>query len=254
MFDLSQIATGLATVGMRISGLLLFAPFPGGSGVPVRIKSGLAMVLTFCLFPTYGLGMPEVGVASLVPVALSEMAIGALLGLSLSFVFDAAQMAGQSMGLQVGFSLVNVIDPQSQVETPVLATLHQLIVLLIFLQFDVHHWLLRGLANSFEYLPISSFHLTGAVVERLLHAAGGILLAGVQIAAPMLLATMAADITLGFIAKASQQLQVLFVGMSVKTLLALAVWMAALRFWPAMFERYFARGVALGEQLLQLSR
>jgi len=254
MFDLSQIATGLATVGMRVSGLLMFAPFLGGSGVPLRIKSGLALVLTLCLYPTYGSRMPESSIANVVPLSLSEIAIGALLGLSLNFVFDAAQMAGQSMGLQVGFSLVNVIDPQSQVETPVLATLHQLIVLLIFLQLDVHHWLLRGLANSFEYLPVSTFHLSGAAVEGLLHAAGGILLAGVQIAAPVLLATMAADITLGFIAKASQQLQVLFVGLSVKTVIAMLVWMAALRFWPAIFERYFARGIALGEQLLQLSR
>jgi flagellar biosynthetic protein FliR len=197
---------------------------------------------------------PEIGIGSVVTVALSEMMIGALLGLSLSFVFDAAQMAGQSMGLQVGFSLVNVIDPQSQVETPVLATLHQLIVLLIYLQLDVHHWLLRGLAHSFEYLPVSTLNLSGAVVERLLHAAGGILLAGVQIAAPVLLATMAADITLGFIAKASQQLQVLFVGMSVKTVLAMLVWIAALRFWPAIFERYFVRGINLGEQLLHLAR
>jgi flagellar biosynthesis protein FliR len=49
-------------------------------------------------------------------------------------------------------------------------------------------------------------------------------------------------------------LQVLFLGLSVKTVLAMMVWMAALKFWPTIFERYFARGVTLGEQLLQLSR
>lgn len=253
MLDLSQIAEALATVGMRVSGLLLFAPFLGGSGVPLRIKSGLTLVLTFCLFPARA-HVPDLNAGHLAGDALSEIAIGALLGLSLSFVFDAAQMAGQCMGMQVGFSLVNVIDPQSQVETPVLGTLHQLIVLLIFLQLNVHHWLLRGLANSFDYLPITTFHLSGIAVERLLHAAGGILLAGIQIAAPVLLATMAADVTLGFVAKASQQLQVLFVGLSIKTVLAMVVWVAALSFWPGIFERYFAQGIALGEKLLQLSR
>lgn len=254
MFDLSQLAAGLVTVGMRVSALLLFAPFPGGTAVPAQIKSGLALVLTLILYPVYGAGVTVPTLGNVAVVAMNEMVIGALLGLSLSFVFDAAQMAGQSMGLQVGFSLVNVIDPQTQVETPVLATLHQLVVLLIFLQLNVHHWLLLGLARSFEYLPSSSFHLSGAVVERLLHAAGGILLAGVQIAAPVLLATMTADITLGFIAKASQQLQVLFVGLSVKTVLALLVWIAAFRFWPGIFERYFVQAIGLGEELLHLSR
>jgi flagellar biosynthesis protein FliR len=254
MFDLSQLAAGLVTVGMRVSALLLFAPFPGGAAVPLSIKSGLAMVLTLLLYPVYGIGIATPTLGNVAVVAMNEMVIGALLGLSLSFVFDAAQMAGQSMGLQVGFSLVNVIDPQTQVETPVLATLHQLVVLLIFLQLNVHHWLLRGLARSFEYLPSAGFHLSGMVVERLLHAAGGILLAGVQIAAPVLVATMTADITLGFLAKASQQLQVLFVGLSVKTVLALVIWIAALRFWPGMFEHYFAQGIGLGEELLHLSR
>ena len=254
MIDLSQLGAGLVTVGMRVSALLLFAPFPGGAAVPIQVKSGLGLVLTCLLYPVYGGGVAVPTLGNIAVIAMNEMVIGALLGLSLSFVFDAAQMAGQSMGLQVGFSLVNIIDPQTQVETPVLATLHQLVVLLIFLQLNVHHWLLLGLAKSFDYQPSSSFHLSGAVVERLLHAAGGILLAGVQIAAPVLLATMTADITLGFIAKASQQLQVLFVGLSVKTVLALLIWMAALRFWPGIFERYFAQAIRLGEELLQLSR
>ncbi len=222
--------------------------------MPARIKGGLAMVLTLFLYPIYGTRFALPSLANVAGIALNEMAIGALLGLSLSFVFDAAQMAGQTMGFQVGFSLVNVIDPQTQVETPVLATCHQMVVLLIFLQLNVHHWLLRGMAKSFEYFPAGDFHLAGAAVERLLHAAGGILVAGIQIAAPVLLATMTADITLGFISKASQQLQVLFVGLSVKTALALVVWLAALPFWPGIFERYFAQGITLGEELLHLAR
>lgn len=254
MTDLSQLAAGLTTVATRVSALLLFAPFPGGSAIPMRIKSALAMALTLCLFPTYGMKAGALSFGSLPAIVLNEMTIGALLGFGLAFVFDATQLAGQIMGLQVGFSLVNVIDPQTQVETPVLATLHQLIVLLIFLQLDVHHWLLRGLANSFTYLPPSAFRLSGAVVEQLLHAAGGILLAGIQIAAPVLLATITCDITLGFVAKASQQLQVLFIGLSVKTVLAITIWMAALKFWPAMFERYFTQGIQVGERLLQLAK
>ena len=62
-------------------------------------------------------------------------------------------MAGQILGFQLGYSLVNVIDPQTQVDTPVLSVFHQAVVLLLFLQLGVHRWLLRGLAKSFEYLP-----------------------------------------------------------------------------------------------------
>ncbi len=61
---------------------------------------------------------------------------GLALGLTIQFVFEGAQMAGQVGGFQFAFSLVNVIDPQTQVETPVLSVFHQLVVLLLFLQFE----------------------------------------------------------------------------------------------------------------------
>ena len=234
--------------------MLLLAPFPGGSAVPIRIKAALAMLLTLCLFPTYGMKASVLSVASLTVVVLNQMAVGALLGLSLTFVFDAAQLAGQIMGMQVGFSLVNIIDPQTQVDTPVLSTMHQMLVLLIFLRLDVHHWVIRGTASSFSYLPIGELRVSGSALEALLHGASSIFVSGVEIAAPILCATLLADVGLGFVGKASPQLQVLFLGMSVKTVLALLVWMSALALWPNQFELYFGRAMASSEQLLHLAR
>ena len=47
--------------------------------------------------------------------------------------------------------------------------------------------------------------------------------AGLQIAAPVVVASLFADVALGFIGKASPQLPVLFVGISIKNLLGLAL-------------------------------
>ena len=58
--------------------------------------------------------------------------------------------------MQAGFSLVSILDPQTQADSPVISTFIQLITLVIFLQLNVHHWLLRGLAASFAYLPPGS--------------------------------------------------------------------------------------------------
>jgi len=62
------------------------------------------------------------------------------------------------------------------------------------------------------------------------------------------------DVTLGFLSKASPQMPVLFVGLSFKTLLSLAVFAGTLVLWPSTLERQFAAGVSLGERLLHLSR
>jgi flagellar biosynthesis protein FliR len=254
MMDLSELVSGAVCVGTRVSGVMMFSPFPGGPSVPLQVKAGLTFAITVLLWPVVGATAAMSSPGRLLLSTGSELALGALLGLTVNFVFEAAQLAGHYAGLQVGFSLVNVIDPQSQVETPVLSTLHQLIVLLIFLQLNVHHWLIRGVAKSFEYVPSTTFLVNGLVVTSLLHAAGGIFVAGLQIAAPILIATMMADVALGFVSKASPQLQVLFLGFPIKTLLALVVWMGAVALWPSRMENWFLRAIGLGESLLHLGK
>jgi flagellar biosynthetic protein FliR len=167
---------------------------------------------------------------------------------------EAPLLAGQILGLQMGYSLASLFDPQTQADTPVLATLHQLAALLIFLQLNVHHWLLRALVRSFHYLPPGQARATGAATNALLHGAGGIFLAGVQIAAPALVATLIADAALGLLGKASPQLPVLFVGLSIKNLLGLAMLVLAVAYWPGNFAVRFAESIALGERLLHLAR
>jgi len=252
MLSLTQFGEAAVTVGVRVASLLLFTPFPGGAAVPPRIKAGLTLAITILLYPI----VPRTteGLPNVAGLVAGEMAVGLLLGLSVTIVFEAAQVAGQIAGMQVGFALVNIIDPQTQVDTPVLSTFHQLIVLLIFLQLNVDHWLLRGAANSFHYLPPGRVHLSGMAVTTLLHAAAGIWMAAVEIAAPILFATLLADVAMGFIGKASPQLQILFLGLSVKTILAIVVWTSALWLWPSRFESYFGRAISNSEQLLHLAR
>ena len=252
--DFEPVIAAALYAGMRISGLMLFAPFFGSTAAPARVKLGLAVALTALLYPVYGPARLEASAAGWTRLALSEAMVGLMLGLSVQLIFDAAQFAGQVMGIQMGFSLVNIIDPQTEVDNPVLSIFYQLITLLIFIQLDVHHWLLRGVARSFAYLPPGTMVLSLSGTMHWMSAAGGIWLAGVQIAAPALLATMLADVTLGFLGKASPQLPVLFIGLSVKSLLGMVLMMAALPLWPRLLEKHFAQAVRLGEQLLQLAR
>jgi len=239
--------------GARISGVMVFCPFFGSDAVPLAVKAGFTLLLTVLLHPLHGAAAIAVGTWQWAGAALGELAIGLLLGLAANLLFEGALMAGQVLGVQIGYSLANVFDPQTQADTPVLSQFHQFAALLIFLQLDVHHWLLRALVRSFSYLPPGGIGLTVAAVGGLLHAAGGIFLAGVQIAAPSLVATLVADVALGFLGKASPQLPVLFIGIAVKNLVGLAVLIAALGYWPRVFNEQFARGIALAERLLHLA-
>lgn len=263
VFHLDELLAAAVFTGARVSGLMVFCPVLGSDAVPVPVKAGLTLLLTILLHPLHGPALHDTAQLALgsslglwpwAQVAAGEMMIGLILGLVANFLFEAALLAGQILGVQIGYSLANVFDPQTQADTPVLSEFHRLAALLIFLQLDVHHWLLRALVRSFAYLPPGGMAVTLGLAGGLLRAAGGIFLAGVQIAAPSLVATLVVDMALGFLGKASPQLPVLFIGLAVKNLVGLTVLVAAMAYWPAVFNQQFAHGIRIAEQLLHLSR
>jgi len=77
---------------------------------------------------------------------------------------------------------------------------------------------------------------------------------GVQIAAPVLSATLVADIVLGLLGKASPQLPLMLLGPSIKSLLGLFILIATLKYWPDLFRRLFLDSLANTEHILHLAR
>jgi flagellar biosynthetic protein FliR len=244
----------IVVVGARVSALMVFAPFLASATIAPRIKAGFTVVLTALLYPVVAADLTAVSVAGAWRIVGGELVIGLILGLTLQFIFEGVQLAGQIIGFQVGYSLASLIDPQTDIETPVLSNFYQAVALLIFLDLDVHHWVLRGLAMSFRYCPPGTIVATPAATAELWHAAGGMLVVAVQIAVPALLATMLIDLALGLLGKASPQLPVLFVGLSVKSVVAFLVLVGALRFWPGLLEGYFWEALVTSERLMHLAR
>ena len=251
--SLESLVSAAALIGVRVGGVMLFAPFFSAESIPAQVKLALTVALTALLYPVCTLPASGGNAVAWVGVVSAELVTGLGMGLAVQFVLEAAQMAGQVLGVQAGYSLVTLLDPQTQADTPVMATFQQLLAVVIFLQLNVHHWLLRGLAASFTYLPPGSMWTSLRAPSILLRAAGGIWLAGLQMAAPVVVATLLVDVTLGFLAKASPQMPVLFLGLPIKTLLALTVLAGTLWLWPGILEQHFAVGISLGEQLLHLA-
>jgi len=60
------------------------------------------------------------------------------------------------------------------------------------------------------------------------------------------------DLVLGLIAKVAPQVPVLFLGMSVKSLVGMGVLIGAVGYWPTLFERYFQAAFRATERLIVL--
>ncbi len=251
---LQQVLFAFLAIAMRLSGLVLFAPFYGSASVPPRIKAGLVLACSLLFFPAVAPTLAPANLGEWPALVFGEVLIGAGMGIATNLVFDAVQMAGQVLSTQMGFSLINILDPQTQVDSTVVAMFHQTIAMLIFLRLDVHLWLLRGVARSFAIVPPGTAHLSAMFTMTAVHAGGEVFALGVQMAAPVLSATFLTDIVLGLLGKASPQAPLMMLGPPVKTLLGLSILFAALKYWPAMLDRFFLHSMELSNRLLLEAR
>jgi len=252
--SIADIIGSVLAVGLRVSGLMLFAPFFGSATIPPRIKIVLVIAITAVLYPVYSTHLGPIAASQWPMVVASEMLVGIAIGLATTAVFEAAQLAGQVLSVQMGYSLVNILDPNTQVENTVVAMLHQSIAMLIFLTLGVHRWIVRAVAHSFDYLPPGTATINPMLAKALLHEGAVVLQLGVQIAAPVLAATLLVDLVLGLLGKASPQMPLMLLGPAIKSALGVVVFGATIGFWPRLFERYFSESIVYAERLLHVAR
>jgi flagellar biosynthesis protein FliR len=251
---LQKIILAFLAISVRVSGLVLFAPFFGSISVPPQVKAALVVAISIVLYPVLSPRILGLDLSHWPVFVIWELLIGATIGIATNLIFDAVQMAGQVLSVQMGFSLVTLIDPQTQADSTVVAMFHQTIAMLIFLRLDVHLWLLSAIGRSFQILPLGAGHLTSAFTMGAVRAGGAVFVIGLQIAAPVFSATLLGDIALGLLGRASPNMPLMLLGPPLKTLLGLAILFAALKYWPMLMQRWFESALELSDHLLLSAR
>jgi flagellar biosynthesis protein FliR len=210
----------------RVAGLVVAAPVLGHTLVPVRIRAGLAALVALALTPAVGT-VPEPATLWGLAAALAvESAIGVVLGFVAQLVLSGAELGGQIAGIQMGFGMASVFDPQSRATVTVVGQLQQLFALATFLVLDVHHLLLRALLDSFRTAPPGGVALSGLGLRGAVALSGGVFAIGVRIAAPVMVVLLLANAAMGVLARTIPQLNVFVVGFPVNVgvgLMALGV-------------------------------
>ncbi|HLY65431.1 MAG TPA: flagellar biosynthetic protein FliR [Chloroflexota bacterium] len=208
----------LFLVFVRVGAMLSSAPLLNGRAIPGVLKVGLALLLTFLLLPMNQGHFVEVPFEWL-PLTLlvaKEIGVGAVIGFAANLVFSAMQVAGQFMGLQVGFTLANVIDPLFSDSVSLIDQLYVILASFIFLAIDGHHMLILAVQQSLDIVPLGAFHITGPFIDQLVVMTGGIFVAALRLALPITAALLLADVALGLMARTVPQINVFVVGLPIK--------------------------------------
>jgi flagellar biosynthetic protein FliR len=249
MPDWTHFLTAMTLALVRVSGMVVFTPFFASTAVPMRVKAVFVGAVAFLLAPLVA-AQPNAQVAINFPALIGELAVGLVYGLSLTLLNEMLLFAGQIAGLQVSFSLVNLLDPASAIQTPLLGDLFQLMGTLVLITAGLDRILLASVVRSFRVAPLGAFALAPVSASVIVHAAAGIFLAATELAAPLLAATLLVEIAVALLGKLSPQLPVMSLTVPLKTVTGFAILAGALALWPRFIEARFAGLLDMAERLV----
>lgn len=211
-------------VFVRISGLMLAAPFFGHRSVTVRVRVLLGLVMAWALVGLVQGPLPE-NVLEPVPLALSvviEALTGIAIGYTAQFIFWAVQFAGEVVGFQMGLSMAQIYNPVEGLYANPLGRLLSFSFLIVFILIDGHHYVLRALMMSFQVVPLAGAHLE-ATGPLLLDWTGSLFVTALRLASPFMVTIFLVDVTLGVFARVVPQADLFSVGLPLKLLVGLGM-------------------------------
>lgn len=197
---------------VRLLGLFVSAPLLSEKMIPTKVKIGLAVLITFLITP--GLEPVTTPIVSLEGLGLVtlQLIVGVTVGLTLQLGFSAVRFAGEVIGLQMGLSFATFFDPFSGPNSPIVARLFNLILLLLFVSFDAHLLMIDILVNSFQWVPIAPLPLNGESFLALARTAGLLFSGGLLLALPAITLLLTLNITLGVLNRLTPQFSVFVIG------------------------------------------
>lgn len=203
----------------RMAGIIAVLPFYGERSSPVQVRLGLSALLAVVVTPV--VVMDDSIIASMTLWGFAAALFQSILaGLLIAFIpillFAGIQLGGEIAGFQMGFSLVSVVDPFSQASTSLIAQVEYILAFLVFLTINGHLYLLQGIVQSYEVMPLIGASFPVPAGEMLIRFGGEVFIIGVKIAAPILVAILLTNAGLGVLARMIPQLNIFIVGFPVQ--------------------------------------
>jgi flagellar biosynthesis protein FliR len=224
---------------VRVSVILFLLPLFSATQVNFMVRFGLGLAVTFVVWHTVPAMPPLDGIGGLTAAVFSQAFIGFVFGFVAFLVFVGIQFAGEVMDLQVGFSIVNVINPLTSQNVSVLGEFQLALASLIYLAANAHHQLFAGLAGSFNLVPLPFVSITPLLETNVMGFFTQAFFMVFQIAGPVGIALFLTNIGLALMARVAPQLNVFAVGFPLQIMIGLTMMIISLPLLEVVLPQVF---------------
>ena len=235
-----NLAAGIM-VFSRLIGFVRLAPVFNRKEIPSMVKLALIFLLTLVITPFVKPESVMVMESMFLSIVLN-IVVGALIGYMAQLILLAVEAGADMINMQMGLSSAMVLDPTTSSQVSILSKIMSLFGILVFIHLGGVYWLIRALIRSFDIFPIfaTSIPLEQLVnMQYLISMSSNVLYMGLQIASPILLATLGQDIILGVISKTAPQVNVFQLSFLFKPVLGAAIMIWILPMLLNIVQEYF---------------
>lgn len=227
----------------RMLPIIALAPFLGARTLPqaAKIAMGIALFVVFLPSLLLSVSSPLEFDLYLVTLLLKELFVGFLLGFLISMPFSIVQSAGIMIDHQRGGSSLMVNDPTIQNQSSPLGTMFNMVLIWLFYYIDGPFIFFEAILTSYEVIPADKFFAGGFFSKSSSFWQGQIallnqvMIISIRLATPALIVILMTDFFLGIANRLAPQVQITFLGMPLKSLLALLIIFVG---WRAMMTEF----------------
>jgi flagellar biosynthetic protein FliR/FlhB len=219
----AQLFTAWLLLLGRVFGLFTTMPAFGERNVPWQAKAGLSMAIAFVLLPASHAHLP-LAADNMVQLAcgfVRELIVGFSLGYLARLMFGAFQFAVSAIDFSSGLSMAEMLVPGTTDSLGVMSQFLNTFMLLLFLEMDGHHLLLRALARSVAQVPLGYGAPPLPSASMIAELFAQFVTFGIQLALPVVLVVLVIDLSFGLIGRVVPQLNVFLVALPVKILVSI---------------------------------
>jgi flagellar biosynthesis protein FliR len=228
---------------VRVGALIVFVPILGSQQFPARIKIGFILLLSLSIFPLVR-NLPMVAPRGLFDFTIylfSEATVGLALAYATRLIFTAVQIAGTVVDFQMGFGVVNVIDPQTQSQVSITAQFQNIVTILLYLALNAHHLTIYALVESFHLINPQQFGFSAGTMALILKLFATTFVVAVKIAAPIMAILFFISVGLGLVARTVPQMNVFIVGFPLQIGVGLLMVGLTMSFFSMVMTQHIAQ-------------
>jgi flagellar biosynthesis protein FliR len=220
--DLYAFAITWSLIFTRVFVMLIMVPFLGGRGVPGRIRVVVGMAITTFVFSMIGIDsvnlIPE-DKGLLIALYFKEIFFGIAVGMTAILCFYAIEAGGRIVDNQRGSANAQIFLPALG-QVSIFGLFKYWLALGFFCYISGHTVFLKAFIEGFQVVPIYTLPDIAPGISPFLtliiRMSADVLILGMQLASPVIIAIFLTDLVLGIANKMAPQIPVFEIGFMLK--------------------------------------